>query len=138
MIAYRVRDYKQNFEKADMRKCAHARWVAVPNRMDGKGFRRVANHDHNVSLFAAWVLIVEVASKMPERGLLVDEDGPLDADDLAVMTGFPAEIFAMAFVALCDKRIGWLERVSGEFPGSARAPSGEHPDTVRGLPDYIT
>jgi hypothetical protein len=54
-----------------------------------------------------------VASKMPERGLLVDEDGPLDAEDLAVKTGFPASIFHAAFTVLVDRKIGWLERVRG-------------------------
>jgi hypothetical protein len=110
---YQVKDYAMHFEKADMRKCTNPRWVALPNKMDGKGYRRVAAHERAVELFCAWVLIVEIASKMPVRGLLADEDGPLDADDLAVMTGFPEAIFALAFVVLCDPKIGWLERVSG-------------------------
>ena len=112
-MTYRVRDYKENFEKADIRKCTHPRWVAMPNKMDGKGFRRVASHPRSAELFCAWVLIVEVASKMPERGLLRDEDGPIDADDLAAMTGFPASIFELAFDVLVNSKINWLEQVSG-------------------------
>jgi hypothetical protein len=76
-----------------------------------KGFRRVAKHERCVELFAAWILIIQVASKMPERGLLVD--GPLDAEDLADKTGFPAEIFHLAFTVLTEPKIGWLERVAG-------------------------
>ena len=112
-MTYRIRNWEVHYEKAQSRPCKKPSWVALPNKHDGKGFRRVAQHERAVEIFAAWVLIVQVASKMPERGLLVDEDGPLTAEDLAVKTGFPASIFHIAFTVLVDPKIGWLERVSG-------------------------
>jgi hypothetical protein len=113
-MTYRVKNWELHYEKAQSRPCKKPSWVALPNKHDGKGFRRVAQHERSVEIFAAWVLIVQVASKMPERGLLVDEDGPLTAEDLAVKTGFPASIFHAAFTVLVDPKIGWLERVSGK------------------------
>ena len=112
-MTFRIRNWELHYEKAQSRPCKRPAWVAIPNKHDGKGFRRVAQHERAVEIFAAWILIVQVASKMPEHGLLVDEDGPLTAEDLADKTGFPASIFHAAFMVLVDPKIGWLERVSG-------------------------
>ena len=113
-MTYRVKNWDAYYEKAQTRRCIKASWVAISNKHDGKGFRRVAKHERNVELFAAWILIIQVASKMPQRGLLVDDDGPLNADDLADKTGFPSEIFHLAFTVLVEPKIGWLERVAGD------------------------
>lgn len=98
----------------------------MPNKHDGKSYRRIAAHRDGVPVFAAWTLLLEVASKMPTRGLLSDEDGPLDADDLAAMTGFPTQIFELAFSLLTQPKIAWLEvdeqesRSIPESPGVSR------------------
>ena len=124
-MTYRVKNWDKHYEKAQTRRCDKAYWVAIPNKHDGKGFRRVAKHERNIELFTAWILIVQVASKMPKRGLLADDDGPLDAEDLADKTGFPSEIFHLAFTVLVEPKIGWLELVPGDeiVPDSDPAPS---------------
>ncbi len=106
---YRIRNWERHFEKSQSRKVGKLTWVAMPNKHDGKGFRRLTRQPEAVSLFCAWFLLVEVASKMPIRGVLADEDGPLDAEDLSDKTGLPAEIFEVAFEVLARKEIGWLE-----------------------------
>lgn len=110
-MTYRIKNWDMYFEKAQTRKLNKASWVAIPNKHDGRGYRRVAKHERSVELFTAWILILQVASKMPERGLLVDEDGPLDAEDMADKTGFPAKIFNLAFTALTEPKISWIEAV---------------------------
>ena len=106
---YRVRDWDQHFENSRSRDYKKLDWVPIPNKHDGKGYRRLIALENGPALFAAWVLIVQVASKCPQRGVLADEDGPLDADDLSHKTGCPAEVFAQAFNALCQPKIGWME-----------------------------
>jgi len=123
---YRIKDWDRNFENHDSRKISNARWFPMPNKHDGKSFRRIAAHRDGVPVFAAWTLILEVASKMPVRGVLADEDGPLDAEDLAAMTGFPVQIFDLAFVLLTQDKIAWLEtddikpQSVPELPGASR------------------
>jgi len=39
--------------------------LAMNNKQDGEGYRRVASHERNSDIFAAWVLICQVASKCP-------------------------------------------------------------------------
>ena len=105
---YQIKDWDKHFENHESRKLKRSYWVPIPNRHDGKSFRRIAAHPEGVAVFAAWTLMLEVASKMPTRGILADEDGPLDSEDLAAMTGFPAAIFDSAFNLLTQQKFGWL------------------------------
>jgi hypothetical protein len=90
------------------------KWVAIPNKHDGAGYSSVAAHEQSCELFTAWILILEVASKMPRRGLLFKDGKPVTARDLSKRTRFPEEIFALAFSVLVQEDIGWLERVAGD------------------------
>ena len=111
MITYRIKNWDEHFEVAQGRVCSTLKWVAIPNKHDGKGYRRLMRHPRAADLFAAWVLIVQVASKQQKRGLLVDLDGPLTAEDLQDCTGLRQELFELAFEELTKPRIGWLEKV---------------------------
>src|SRR5688572_23919159 len=126
---YRIKDWDKHFENHESRKVKRSYWVPIPNRHDGKSYRRIADHPENVAVFAGWILILEAASKMPVRGVLADEDGPLDAEDLSSMTGFPASIFEAAFRVLPEVRVGWLE--AEEVKPRRRKP----PATSRNLPE---
>ncbi len=128
---YRIKNWSEHFETAESRKLKRTTWVSVKNKHDGKGYRRLVQNPQRTEIFCAWMLILQVASKMPDRGVLIDEDGPLTTDDLAVMTGFPEALFALAIPALIDRKIGWMEIVDASYrenlPASAGAP-GSSPD----------
>lgn len=125
---YRIKDWDKHFENHESRKVKRSYWVPVPNRHDGKSFRRIAMHQEGVDVFAAWILILEAASKMPVRGVLADEDGPLDSEDLSAMTGFPAKIFDAAFNLLTQERFGWI------VIGTIRSAKPKSPAISRNLP----
>jgi hypothetical protein len=74
---------------------------------------------NGLSIFGAWVLIVQVAAKCPVRGTLADADGPLDEADLAIKTGCSPDAFTEAFRVLSDPRIGWIVVERWESAGSA-------------------
>lgn len=112
-IAYQIKDWNELFEIAQSRRYKRMSWLALPNKQDGKGYRRIAKHPECCQIFTAWILILQVASKQKTRGLLVDSDGqPITAEDLADKTGYLEEIFELAFKVLTEKKIGWLEKVS--------------------------
>jgi len=119
-IAYRIRDWNGRFETAESRKVKRLNWVAVPNKQDGGGRRHLLKLPDGPALFGAWNALIQVASRCPERGLLMDDIGPLDAHELEVRTDIPAELFDRLFDVLTDpkNRILWLE--------TANLP--EHPD----------
>lgn len=108
---YKVKNWDYHFMKADNRKVKRMTWVGVPTKHDGKGFRRIAAMERNAQIFTAWILLLQVAAKMPVRGTLCDEDGPLTAEDLELKTGFQREYFELAFTVLTGPKVGWLERI---------------------------
>lgn len=124
LIFYAVKDWDDHFENGESRRYKSLTWVPVKNKHDGKSYRRVSKLPNGVQVFCAWSLIIQVASKMPTRGMLRDEDGPITTADLADMTGFPESIFEMALKALSEPSIGWLIRVNlrehAGMPAAAR------------------
>lgn len=112
MSVYRVKNWAELYEKAQTRKCKDMKWVAVPNKMDGSGYALVAAHQRNCELFTAWILILEVASKMPTRRLLFKNGKPVGPPELSRRTRFSEDIFHLAFQILVEPDIDWLERVA--------------------------
>lgn len=111
---YSIRGWETYFENSESRKVKTTRFVCVPNKHDGKSYRRLLKHDRATEIFCAWNLILQVASKCPTRGVLADEDGPLDAEDLHLKTGFPQAIFEIGFEVLSAEDIGWLEATTDD------------------------
>ena len=106
---FKVRDWQKHFENNRSRTVENLRWVCVPNRHDGEGYSILMEQDNAAELFAAWVLILQVASKCQERGTLMREDGtPLTAKSLSVKTRAPETWFsnALNFFTL---KVKWLE-----------------------------
>lgn len=111
MKTYRIRDWDKHYETAETRKLVQLRWLPVPNKHDGLGYRRIAAQKDATNLFTAWILILQVASKgrgPEERGNLLRGQQVLGDEDLAMMTGFPKEIFTRALAFFSDPKMGWL------------------------------
>jgi hypothetical protein len=129
-MIYQVKDWDKHFERAQTRPCRTMSWVAVPNRHDGTGYATIAEHPRKCELFTAWILILEVASKMPTRGLLFKDGKPITAKDLSKRTRYPEDIFTLAFAVLCQPEIDWLEQVE-----AGQLQDGSIDDTPCPLPD---
>lgn len=110
---YRIKNWNEHFEISQSRQCKGMKmsWVAIPNKHDGKSYRRLVRLPEFGNVFAAWILIIETASKQKVRGTLADVDGPITAEDLADGTGMEQKWFELAFEVLADDKIGWLETV---------------------------
>ena len=125
--------WNENYETNESRKLVTLNWVKIPNKHDGLAFRRISAHPRGAEIFAAWILIVQVASKRRkgERGNL-----PLSPDELGIVTGFPADIFKMAIDELKSPKIGWIKQSPD---GSAESPDalGKSPSRVS-TGDYRT
>ncbi len=111
MKTYRVKDWDKHYETAETRKLVSLRWLPVPNKHDGLGYRRIAAQPNATELFTAWILILQVASKgrgPEERGNLLRGQEALGDEDLAMMTGFPKAIFTRALEFFSNPKQGWL------------------------------
>jgi hypothetical protein len=112
MKLYRIKDWERWYEVSDSKKVEGGlTWVAIRTKQDGFGFRRIASQRNACELFAAWVLMVQIAAKQrrKDRGKLVRDGRPLTAKGLAMMTGFPELAFTNALTFFCDPEQGWLE-----------------------------
>lgn len=89
-----VTDWNERFENSRTREMKRMQWVPVPNRFDGDGYTELMDHDQGGLHYAAWVLLLEVASKCQERGRLLRDNGrPHDAGSLSRLTRLPKHAF---------------------------------------------
>jgi hypothetical protein len=134
---FRVRDWQRIYEKSDAKRTSADRpldWVAVPTKHDGTGYKRLMRSRkwNGMLIHSAFILIIQVAAKMPERGTLRNHDGAINALDLADKTDGDADVFSEALEVLSNPELGirWLEvsEDTSEYP-SVGAPTRR--DTTR-------
>lgn len=123
---YFIRDWDQHFEVSQSKRADRLRWVAVPNRHDGKSFRRLMRMADGLAIYGCFHLIIQVASKCPIRGRLEDSDGPLSASDISDKTGAPVELIQRALDVCVSREIGWIGR-SDATPSPLRDDSESTP-----------
>lgn len=111
---YKIKDWSDLYENHETRKYKNLSWVPVPNKHDGRGFKRIMKHKCAAGIYAAWNLILQIASKMPVRGVLEDKDGPLTAQDLSDKTDLDIKYFEIALSYISSKEIGWIEKTETE------------------------
>lgn len=117
---YRIRNWDQQFETRGSRK--HHRplaKVSFSTTLDGLVLRRLLSHPQGAAAYGVWVLLVQIAAKMPLRGTLADQTGAYTAADLSLLTGIPEGQVVDALEVLCSPRIGLLEQVLLESAGPA-------------------
>jgi hypothetical protein len=116
MKAYRIKDWNKLYETHDTRKLRRMTWVPIPNKHDGEGYRTIIEHEKGAEIFAAWILILQVASKCEPRGELINRGNvPITSLAMQKKTGIPADCFELAFKVL--EEINWIEIF--ESPGIA-------------------
>jgi len=109
--ALRVVDWDRTFETAQSRKVGRHAWVSMPNMHDSCGFRTLMCRDDGLEIYGCWSLLVQVASRCEDRGLLVHRRRALTAREIAVRVGAQPEPFERAISVLLEPEIGWLEWV---------------------------
>jgi len=107
---YSVVDWDKLYESHESRKYETLQWFKRPNKHDGLGYRRMVEEKDACELFAAWNLILQVASlsEMGSRGVLIRKGVALTPKDLSLMTGFEERIFKRAFEYFSHPHVGWL------------------------------
>jgi hypothetical protein len=109
-----VKNWSEIFENNRSREIKDLQWVLIPNRHDGAKFSELMDHKNGPAHFAAWILILQVASRVREsRGYLRRGDGtPYTSKSLALMTRCPESIFDEAIPRLL--KLGWLEIIENK------------------------
>jgi hypothetical protein len=139
-----IKNWGQHYEKAETRKLKEMKWIAIPTDTSDKIYRRITRLANGAEVFGIWLSILEIASKMPERGVLKDKDGDLSYQDLEDIGGFPADKYESSIKILCSDHIGWLGVDNVEnYKKNNNLPLSpdnlpQHPEDLPTSPDYIT
>jgi hypothetical protein len=105
---YTIADWNRHYENNRSRLVRELSWVPVPNNHDGEGYARIITHKNGARIFAAWILLLQVASRCEPRGQLIKSTGePHDPESLSLKTRATSVWFKEAIPVLLQ--IGWLE-----------------------------
>jgi hypothetical protein len=109
MKLYSIRNWVELYENNRSRTVKDLTWVAIPNRHDGENFTNIMQHKKGDTIFAAFVLMVQVASKCSPRGTLIRDNGTPHTDSsLSAKCRAPKEWFCFALEYL-EKETDWLD-----------------------------
>lgn len=114
-ILYAIADWDTVYETASTRKLKHLHWVPVPNKQDGRAYCCIMAEADGLAILGAWLVLLEVASKMPIRGVLADSRGPLSVRDIAVKSRASMAGIQRALDVLSSPEIGWITAQSQNF-----------------------
>lgn len=126
MKLYRIKDWELHFENNRSKTVGSLRWVPIPNKHDGENFVTIIKSKHGAEIFAAWVLIIQVASKCQPRGTLMRGNcQPHAPATLSIKTGAPEAWFKLALDFL-EEHTDWL--VVEEVAGGCQPPVRQVPE----------
>lgn len=108
MKLYIINKWNELYENNRSRSVSDLTWVPISNRHDGEHYTAIVSHEHGSKIFAAFILMVEVASRCQPRGMLIrDNRTPHTAQTLSTKTRAPIEWFELAIKYL-EKETDWL------------------------------
>ena len=123
MTTYRIRNWDEHFENNRTRDMKDMRWVPVPNKHDGEGYAYIMSLKDGISIYGAWHLILQVASKCKERGTLLRDDGtPLLAKSIAIKSRGDEKTIQRALEICCSPEVDWIEALTEEPQEGAEIP----------------
>lgn len=143
MKLYRIANWTKYYEISDSRKVdGPLTWVPVRTKTDGFGYLRITQEKNRCELLAAWYLLLGMAAKQPraQRGTLARNGIPLTAEDMELLTRFPAAIFTKALEFFSDAKQGWLvsEDVRTDSDGTPANPDASERVLTESEPDPRT
>ncbi len=138
-MRYQIKDWNKHFENHKSREHDICNWVAMPNKQDGLGPRRLLSAPNGVAFFGVWCLTLQRCSKQrkPRLGWLTENgksDGvPWSFYDLKLLWGIDTPLIFETFQLLTDEKIGWMQVHDAiEDKGALRPPSDRPPGVYEG------
>lgn len=116
MKLYAIAKWNDLYENNRSRVVTDLRWVPIPNKLDGEHFSAIMNHPDGATIFAGFVLLVEIASRCSPRGTLTRSNGqPHTPGSLALKVRCPAAWFTTALDYL-ETQTDWLHVTDTSVP----------------------
>jgi len=102
-MVYKVKNWKENFERDRTPQWKHLQWVPVPNKQ-GTGYKKIMAQKNGLEIFACWICLVEFASKCEPRGDL----SKYSLTDLSINVMIRQDVLEKAIVFL-SQELDWIE-----------------------------
>lgn len=83
-------------------------WVQLPTRTDGRDHRLLMGLPNGRRIYGVFALLLKLSGTLPVRGLLADEHGPMNIEDLAMVLMTPREEVQEALDVLTTDRFRWV------------------------------
>ncbi len=115
-----IKHWSNHYEKSDQKKCKEMKWIAVPIKFEGLAYRRLMKMSDGVEIFGVWVMLLQLAGRMEERGIFKDNGRDLTLDDIGLMTDCPLKLLKKAISLLISENFQWIQETSGNFPENSR------------------
>lgn len=125
MTAYRIKKWLERHSNFEQQRSG-GKWIACPVKFDSLALRVLLREKNGPAYFGCYVLIAELAARMPVPGLLADEKGAMDAVSIAIVTGASEKVLGAALDRLSAPDIAWIDRVP--TPVFDRTVAGTSPD----------
>lgn len=104
---FAIKGWETNFENNRTKELKKMSWVPIPNSFDGEGYTEIMDHENGPEIYCAWILLVHIASKSDQRGVLIRSNGePHTPRTLARLSRTKMRLFEDAIPFLAG--IGWL------------------------------
>ncbi len=111
---YRIKQWDSH-ENNRSREIKDLRWLAFPNKQDGDGYLTLLDHPRGPSHYGCFVAIALLASKSPERGVLLKTSGtPHTPETIARKTHMPLCLVLETLERCMGREIDWIEFVPTE------------------------
>ncbi|MBL4700844.1 MAG: hypothetical protein JKX85_06265 [Phycisphaeraceae bacterium] len=127
-FAYKIIKWQERHSNDAQRRCG-GRWVAVPTSFDSVGLKVLMGHADGPSAFGCYVLLAELAARMPTPGVLANAELALDAGTMASIFGISDHALQTAIDLMMLPHIKWIEHVS--YPDCIQVPTLDNPELLR-------
>jgi hypothetical protein len=124
---YRIRGWADIFENNRSKAITDLRWVPIPNRHDGETFSLIMRHKDGATIFAAWILLLQIASKCKPRGTLIRGNGqPHNVSSMSAKCRCP-DVWFETGISYLETETDWLivEELTPERQSDVTPTSGE-------------
>jgi len=109
-MTLRIKNWDLHYENNKTRILKNMSWVPFPNSHDSDGFTEIMEEKDGVSIFGAWVLIVQIASKCGPRGTLVRSSGE-EHNHITLSRMSRCPISTMKRALEITQKVGWIEEI---------------------------
>lgn len=110
-LAYTITRWSNRFENAQSRRIKDPSHTLTPHELDSRQLEYLMTQDGGPIALAVWHILTQLATRCPQRGLLVNEDGPLTDEAIAQACHLPEETVARALNLLTSDTLGWVDIV---------------------------